>query len=197
MSDPNVIPPARFQPYKDTFEVPDTQQAPAEPGPYAQLGMEPPTVAERMSDVYGRLTTSAAELNTVSDELGKPIPLIESALQQLHLGIEAWIMFYRETDPDNDRAHVRFIGYAKVKGKWGLAIKTLDGFYDDPSEELWLFGDAPRAYRVQAVDLLPDLIEHLLVEAEKTTAELKRKLASTNEVATALTKAAANKPAKK
>lgn len=42
---------------------------------------------ERVSAAFDKLAESAAELNAVSDELGKPIPAIDAALQKLNLGV--------------------------------------------------------------------------------------------------------------
>jgi len=158
---------------------------------------EQPSLAERISELYERLKVAAAELNEVSDALGKPIPIIESALQALNLGIEAWVVFYSDGDSEFEQGEFRLIGYAKVNGKWGLAIELREGDYTVPDTERWAFGDAPRAFRIDAVDKIPALIEQLLEAAQQTKDELKRKVESTNEVAEGLAKAATKKSVKK
>jgi hypothetical protein len=123
-----------------------------------------------------RLSASAAVLNAVSDELSKPIAQIDAALKALNLGVTAWVEFAGQIDHNAGQFWDRSIGYTKVSGKWGIAISTSSGsFGDEPDEELWLFGDAPRSYRLEAVDKLPELIEKLVGAADETAVKLKDK----------------------
>ena len=41
---------------------------------------------------------SAATLNAVSDELGKPVSVIEAALKKLNLGVSTWVVCVGEMD---------------------------------------------------------------------------------------------------
>ena len=44
----------------------------------------------------------------------------------------------------------RQIGYAKVSGRWGIAIQSLSGMLgDENTPDVWLFSDAPRAFGLQ------------------------------------------------
>ena len=151
----------------------------------------------RVSAAFDKLKASAAELNVVSDELGKPIPVIDAALQRLNLGVSAWVEFERQSDPEYQRFRDRSIGYAKVSGTWGIAIRTRNGFYDDPEIEEWRFNDAPRSFRLEALDKLPELLEQLAQVANDTASELKRKLASTKQVATTISRMASAHTARK
>ena len=151
----------------------------------------------RVSAAFDKLKVSAAELNAVSDELGQPIPAIDAALQKLNLGVSAWVEFARRDDPEYERLWDCSIGYAKVSGTWGIAIRTRNGFYEDPETEEWRFNDAPRSYRLEALDKLPELLEQLARVANDTASELKRKLASTKQVATTISQMASASPARR
>lgn len=139
---------------------------------------------ERVSAAFGKLVASAAELNAVSDELGKPISAIETALQKLNLGVSAWAEVDGHVDGNTGRFWDRSIGYAKVSGRWGIAIRTRTGDFEDVYEEAWRFSDAPRSYRLEALEELPALLEQLVKVTGKTASALKGKVAATKEVAT-------------
>ena len=49
-----------------------------------------------------------------------------------------------------------------------------------------LFADAPRAYRIEALDKLPDLLEQLIKNTDKTAKKLQEKTAESKELASAL-----------
>ncbi len=147
-----------------------------------------------MLAAFQKLTTSAAELNSVSDELGKPIAAIEAALKRLNLGVAAWVPFDSHIDHDTGGFLNRSGGYAKVAGKWGIAIRSGSGviqYNPEGAYEEWLFGDAPRALRLNAVGHLPELLEKLVVEAAETTEKLRNKIGDVQQVAKAVTQAAA------
>lgn len=126
-------------------------------------------------------------MNVVSDELNKPIVAIDAALKTLNLGVTTWVEFAGSVDHNAGCFWARSLGYAKISGKWGIAIRTMAGdFGDEPSEEYWPFSDAPRAYRLEAADKLPDLIEKLVTAADETAEKLKQKIDATNQVAQAI-----------
>jgi hypothetical protein len=136
---------------------------------------------------FQRLSESAAALNTISDELAKPIALIETALKKLNLGVSTWVEFAGSVDNVLGTFWDRSVGYAKVGGKWGIAIRTCRGdFGDEPDGEEWSFNDAPRAYRLEAVDKLPELLEQLVTEATETGEKLRAKIATTTQIANAI-----------
>ena len=149
---------------------------------------------ERVSAAFDKLAESAAELNAVSDELGKPIPAIDAALQKLNLGVSAWVEFDKRSDPEYERFWDRSIGYARVSGTWGIAIRSRNGFFDDFETDEWRFNDAPRSYRLEALDKLPELLEQLARVANETASELKRRLASTKQVAATISQMASAGP---
>src|SRR5271167_532545 len=68
-----------------------------------------------------QLSKTAISLNKASDGLNQAINQLNEALKKLNLGISSWVSFYvYEEGPFSD---VHEIGYGKVNGKWGVAIK--------------------------------------------------------------------------
>ncbi len=147
-------------------------------------------LTDRAATAFRTLTTSAAHLNAVSDELGKPIVSIEAALKKLNLGVSTWIEFAGDHDPNSGDFWDRELGYSKVGGRWGIAIRTSEGQHGDPQSirsEEWLFAEAPRAFRLAAVDKKPELLEKLIVEADKTAEKLAQKIEAAQVIARAVT----------
>lgn len=157
-----------------------------------------PQPNERVSAAFEKLKASASELNAVSDELAKPIQSVDATLQGLNLGVSAWVEVAGDVDPDNGFYWDRALGYDKVAGTWGLAIRAEAGplGVENP-EEVWRFSDAPRSYRLESLDKLPELLEKLVETANKTTAELRSKIALTKQVATTIGQMAASRPARR
>lgn len=121
-------------------------------------------VIETTTDALAQLATSAARLNFTTDQLTATVRDLEAAIKSLNLGIETWHTFYSQP---NDG--VRQIGYAKVNGKWGIAL-ALKSWGKEIEE--WGFGDAPRWLRVEAVDHIPALIGAMVTESELMVTQL-------------------------
>lgn len=107
------------------------------------------------------LLNAAEGLNKISDSLGNEIKKLEKALQRFNLGVEAW------TEKHDDFS----LGYAKVNGKWQVAIST--------EKEIWGYCESPRRYRVSAVQYLPELFEAL----NKAAGELEARIGQAIETA--------------
>src|SRR5882762_9063985 len=108
---------------------------------------DPASLSDRFSDFYEQLSHAAAELNTASDDLGKPIVALDEFLQRLNLGISTWVIFDGYTDHENGWYENNSVGYAKTSGRWGISISKDSGTLADPergSFESWLFSDAQR-----------------------------------------------------
>jgi hypothetical protein len=158
---------------------------------------ESPSV--RLASAYKRLAASAAALNAASDEFSKPIEELETALQRLNLGLITWQKVVGGED-EYENYWRREIGYTRMDGTWGIVIRSVSGNHnhDEPDVELWSFGDAPRSYRIEAVDKLPELLEELIRNSDKTAKKLRDKTAEARELAAAVKQAAEElKPAKK
>jgi len=138
-----------------------------------------------------QLSSVASDLNTVSDELGKSIAEIDSALKKLNLGISVWVDLNR-WEYDLDYSY-ESIGYAKVNGKWGIALRSGSGNLNWPDQEAveqWLFSDAPRTLRLSAIEKLPEMLKSLSGEAARTTEKIRNSLAEAQAVAAAVKGAA-------
>jgi hypothetical protein len=144
---------------------------------------------EKVAASFQRLTAAAADLNAVSDNLGKPISALDTVLKGLHLGLETWVVFSQtgfETGFEDS-----YIGYAKINSKWGVALKVVSGDHNSPeyaSVNQWLFNDAPRLLRLEAIDKLPELIEGLIDTAHSTAQKLSAKIAHTQQIVETITK---------
>jgi hypothetical protein len=154
------------------------------------------SLGERVSASYSRLFSVATDLNAVSDELGKSVSDIDSALKKLNLGISAWVEVRAGSgnlDRGDDSYWHEDIGYAKISGKWGISLRKVDGNYtdeDDERVESWLFNDAPRFIRLAAIDKIPKLIDMLSNEAVNTAMKLRDRLADAQSISVAVKGAA-------
>ncbi|HXM20998.1 MAG TPA: hypothetical protein VN948_07010 [Terriglobales bacterium] len=116
--------------------------------------------------------------------------VFDVALKKLNLGISAWVVVSGNDDQSGEWWS-REIGYTRIADKWGIALKTASGNYQWPehdSEEKWLFKDAPRWMRIEAVGKIPDLLEALLKQAEDTTKKIKDKTEEVFALAVAMSK---------
>jgi cell division septum initiation protein DivIVA len=143
---------------------------------------------ERVQNSIQQLPTAAASLNAATDQLGKSVGELDGVLRKFSLGIPTWVPFSSSPNSLFPRYYHEDIGYAKIGGKWGVAIRTVDG--DEVSDagddiEQWLFSDSPRLLRVRAIEKIPELLEALL----KNAAEMTEKITAKAEEVAALTAA--------
>jgi len=150
--------------------------------------MTNPTKVERLQTHFQALSTAATSLNTASDELTKAVGVLDEALKKLNVGLTAWVSFIswscEAAEYDNEQ-----VGYAKVNGKWGIAIHRIWGdsaLGEEREEGPWLFNDAPREMRIRAVDKIPEMVEALSAEASKTTKRVLEKTKEVRELADAI-----------
>jgi len=147
----------------------------------------------RIAASFKALAASSQVLNAASDELTKPIAEINGVLQQLNLGLTVWEKIHGQEDDGRGNYWSRDVGYAQIRRRWGIAIRTVNGSHHHPGEgdtEEWLFDEAPRSYRIDAVDKIPELLDKLIKASEKTARKLQAKAAEARELSTALTNAA-------
>jgi hypothetical protein len=151
------------------------------------------TATERIAASYKRLASSAATLNNVSDEFGRPVEAIERAVRQLNIGVEAWEKI-RGSDNDGDENYWQeYVGFAKINGTWRIGLSKVEGNHTLPEREeneTWAFDDAPRSLRISAIDKLPDLVEKLIEAANKTARKMQSKVNDVLALANAVTDAA-------
>jgi hypothetical protein len=147
------------------------------------------SLLERVKTSYERLAVVASNLNTASDSLGKAIGSLDDSLKQLNLGIPCWHSYADYEDPGGHCIR-QYIGYVKVGNRWGIAISRVEGNSNAPEEfwkdEEWLFNDAPRQLRMEAVEHIPAMIEALIAKAEEAVEKIKNKTMEAQQLADAL-----------
>jgi len=155
------------------------------------------SLTQRVQSSYRQLAVAATTLNAASDELGKSIEELDSALKNLNLGIPSWVTFSTGDSPDGVYYSYDQVGYAKIGGKWGIAIRSVSGNeyqreHDDV--DAWLFNDAPRVLRVQAIGSIPDLLDQLTKDATEATTKVNEKAEQARQLATAINALVEQKP---
>jgi hypothetical protein len=153
-------------------------------------------LSQRVQDSFLRLSTTAANLNSVSDKLNASISNLESALKKLGLGITSWVPFTSSTSQDGLSYWLEEIGYAKVNGRWGLAIRTRSGHeaIDEDTIEIWPYNEAPRHLRVRAVKKIPELIDKLNKDAAEIAGQVVDRTTEVDFLGSAITAVASEKP---
>jgi hypothetical protein len=149
---------------------------------------DPTSLVESVSASFQELTSVATTLNQVSDALGKAVAEIDEGLQKLNLGITTWVrVSYEGGDEEGDAYYyIEELGYAKLNGKWGIALKTSEGVdvpQDVPDVDTYLFNEAPRALRLKSIEHIPALLKSLSEESSKVTKALEAKLSDIQAVA--------------
>lgn len=158
---------------------------------------------EKIQQHFQDLASVASSLNAASDELREVVAILDEALKNLNVGLTAWVKFRDHSDNDPNSYDEDQIGYCKVNGTWGIALRHIWGrpdWGDHESEGPWLFRDAPREMRLHGVDKIPEVIEALNKEASETTKKIEaktlevRKLAGAIEQIAGTTKTGAKPP---
>jgi hypothetical protein len=137
---------------------------------------------------FTRLSAAATTLNNASDELSHSVSIVEDKLQALNLGVAAWAEADRDED-EHDNYTVVLLGYTKVGNQWGVAIQRQIGNFnnpDDERQETWLFDDAPRMLRLEAIDYLPELIMSMAKTAEENAERAREKAVEVKVIASVL-----------
>jgi hypothetical protein len=139
---------------------------------------------------FQALTEIASSLNTASDELSNTVALLDESLKKLNLGLTVWVVFRGGTDPDDPNSYSQQeIGYCKVAGVWGVALRHVwghQGFDEHHSDGPWLFNEASREMRISSVDKMPEVIEALAKHAFDTTKRVEAKTKEVRKLAEAI-----------
>ena len=117
-------------------------------------------LVRRLQNSYRQLPLVATSLNTESDKLNASVTRLETLLKKHPIGVSSWVSFNESSD--GNRYSSDEVGFAKINGKWGLAIRSVSGHmqYPDSEEcETWPFNESPRRLRVNAVSKFPELLE--------------------------------------
>ncbi|SRR6266404_2055466 len=156
-----------------------------------------PSALERVQASFRQLSTSAASLNAVSDELRESISELETALEKLNLGVSAWVKIAGGHDEHGLYYWSRDLGYTQAGKGWGIALRTVSGDEtspEDETQEIWPFNDAPRWMRVEGVGKIPELLDALNKQAEETAKKIKSKNTEAKALAEAVKQLTAEQP---
>jgi hypothetical protein len=132
------------------------------------------------AELLRRLSVASEGLNNVTEIFNGQIKVIEEALASYNLGVSAWALACRlsEKDISDEGSLIEFtrqitVGYDKRGGKWRLIVCSFIEDFGHSQE--WILLDAPRERRLQAIQGIPALLEKLIEEADKLTAEMTKK----------------------
>jgi hypothetical protein len=142
---------------------------------------------------FKQLALVSQNLHSASVQLSEQITEVESALNDLNLGISAWIELRRFTkDDDEAESPIPWsenLGYGKHSGKWGVLCTSYCELTNNPGEVPKSFlREASRDTRMAAVEKIPELLELLAHKATSVAKEASEKAAQAKEIATDLRK---------
>lgn len=135
------------------------------------------------------LTALSQSLNEASDLLSQQILQVEAVLNELKLGVSAWVVFSRgEVEiSGHTMLETESIGYSKHQGRWGLLYcKEVPDMGDPAFCHIVPLRDSPRMERIAAVDELPKLVQALEARATEVTQVAKAKAAEVSAFAKVL-----------
>jgi len=135
-------------------------------------------------DTINELSNLASKLNQKSDTLNKTIEDLETKLNKLNLGVEAWLescdahaIMIGDPSYDEDKRitsrEETFLGFYRFDDGWHLAVKETiaekdaDGHF--VTADVILIGSlltASRNVRIKAMALVPQLLDAIKAEAE-------------------------------
>jgi len=146
-------------------------------------------LVRRLQDSYRQLPVVATSLNTESDKLNASATRLESLLKKHPIGVSSWVSFDQSGSVDGNGYSSDDVGFAKINGKWGLAIRTVSGDVRNPDGEecqLWAFSESPRRLRVRAVSKFPELLEKLIKDGTEMVKEVAAQVQAVDFLAEAL-----------
>jgi hypothetical protein len=141
---------------------------------------------EKVQKHFAALSSVASSLNEASNELTKVVSTLDEALKKLNVGLTVWVTYLNYNMEEADAYSHDQIGYCKMDGEWGIALRHLWGYESSAEGNMdgpWLFKNAPREMRIRGVDKIPELIEALGKEAFDTTKKIQDKTKTVGELA--------------
>ena len=133
-----------------------------------------------MVDTINELSDLSRRLNQKSDQLNELIGSINRKLANLNFGIEVWTM---SEAVKAEGPSMAFLGYAKVEDEWQLAVWDRDevlrtedkgGGLHRIGQNVWSLLKVSREVRLQAMPLVPRLLDDIKRRAEELLAGLAR-----------------------
>jgi hypothetical protein len=135
---------------------------------------------------FEELAAIAGKLNAESNDLNKTITSLNARFAEINVGVEVWLplsqgglRYNRRVSPPEKYEENTFLGYGKVgpDEKWQLAVRedTLTYNWDNDEKEEYVVTEsdctpllkASRDIRIQAMELVPELLEALKRAAQE------------------------------
>jgi hypothetical protein len=140
------------------------------------------------------LRSLSKKLNEASDELSTQFNAFEAALNELKLGVWAWVEIKAyhvdaEWSPGGrgPTLEIHELGYGKHKGKWCLLHSVSNPEFGDPEfDRVTPLRDAPRDERIDAADKLPGLVRELENKVKALTKQAADKAVEVSELVSAM-----------
>jgi methyl-accepting chemotaxis protein len=122
----------------------------------------------RQAASFEALTETSKKVNEASKRLSAAVEKMNDALKKLNLGIPVWLTFCTGGPEDGHIVETEQLGYAKVKGKWGVCIRLIiEGLSPDDDVTEWHFDSAPRDMRIRSSQFFGKLLQDLNHESLK------------------------------
>lgn len=136
---------------------------------------------------FEALTETSKKVNSASKRLSESVEKMNDALKKLNLGVPVWIEVCGGS-PDDHIVETEYLGYAKVRGKWGICIRfTVEGLDPEPQETEWHFDSAPREMRIHAAGQFGKLLVALNDESLKQAQIMEERATDIDELTNAVT----------
>jgi hypothetical protein len=132
------------------------------------------------------LTETSKKINAATKLLNGAVDQFNDALKRLNLGVPVWV-HVSSAEPTNNICEVEELGYAKVKGTWGVSIRLIvEGLGPEPDVTEWHFADAPRDMRIRAAKCFATLLKGLNDESLKVAARMEEDAAEVEEMSSSI-----------
>jgi hypothetical protein len=160
------------------------------PGPEREKTLTRIALASNVAKYLQELSSTAKNVNDLTDQLTKEVSGIEAVVNRLNLGVETNVRVDSWSDEVGDQSGLWRLAYGKHVGKWCLFIEYLtedrNGGPMADTYEAWFFKDAPRDARIKAVGKIPELLAVLVQESQQLAAKVAEKVTYARELAEAL-----------
>jgi hypothetical protein len=155
-------------------------------------------LASNAGNYLQELSSTAKNVNDLTDQLTKEVSGIEAVVNRLNLGIETNVLVESWSNEDGNHSGLWRLAYGKHTGKWCLFIEYLtEDHVSGPmadTYETWFFKDAPRDARIKAVTKIPELLAVLVQESQKVAAKIAEKVTYAQELAETLSLSSVDLP---
>jgi hypothetical protein len=141
----------------------------------------------RLNATLARAKAAAGKINDATDRLTHNLEEVEAALVEIKLGVWGGVIMPGESDPGVD--YEARLSFRRFEGKWGLFVERGPANGDLSNMSVTPLSKASRALRLEAAELLPELVELLVTKAEVSANEAVQRAADMGMLAAALRKA--------